>query len=72
MLPRDLFGDVRLNLNVSLICEVVQVLDFASVVELDIHFAGRGSNMRGNAYLRPELAWRVETVEPLESSALAR
>src|SRR5204862_4785288 len=59
-LPRGLLGDARLDLNVSLIAEVNQVLDYAGVAELDIRFAGHGSNPRGKAYLRPQLSWRTE------------
>jgi lipopolysaccharide transport system ATP-binding protein len=61
-LPRGLLGDARLDLNVSLIAEVNQVLDYAGVSELAFHFAGHGSNARGNAYLRPQLSWRTEDV----------
>jgi lipopolysaccharide transport system ATP-binding protein len=60
VVPRHLLGDARLDLNVSLISEVNQVLDYAALVQLDVHFAGHGSNMRGKAYLRPPLAWRTE------------
>jgi lipopolysaccharide transport system ATP-binding protein len=64
-LPRGLLGDARLNLNVSLIAEVNQVLDFAGVAELAFHFAGHGSNARGNAYLRPQLPWRTDVAAPV-------
>jgi lipopolysaccharide transport system ATP-binding protein len=57
VLPRYLFGEARLDLNVSLISEVNQVLDYGAVVDLDVRFAGHGANMRGKAYLRPRLAW---------------
>jgi hypothetical protein len=60
VLPRGLFGDARLDLNVSLIAEVNQVSDYAGVAQLDVHFGGLGSNMRGKAYLRPRLQWRTE------------
>jgi len=60
VLPRGLLGDARLDLNVSLIAEVNQVLDFRGVAELNFHFAGHGRNTRGNAYLRPQLAWRTD------------
>jgi lipopolysaccharide transport system ATP-binding protein len=62
VIPRGLLGDARLDLNISLISEVNQVLDYASVVELSFHFAGHGSNARGNAYIRPQLSWRTEDV----------
>jgi lipopolysaccharide transport system ATP-binding protein len=62
VIPRGLLGDARLDLNVSLISEVNQVLDYAGVAELAFHFAGHGSNTRGNAYLRPQLSWRTEDV----------
>jgi homopolymeric O-antigen transport system ATP-binding protein len=64
-LPRGLLGDARLDLNVSLIAEVNQVLDFAGVAELAFHFAGHGSNARGNAYLRPQLLWRTDVAAPV-------
>jgi lipopolysaccharide transport system ATP-binding protein len=61
--PRGLLGDARLDLNVSLIAEVNQVLDYSGVAELDFRFAGHGSNARGKAYLRPLLAWRTEPAQ---------
>jgi homopolymeric O-antigen transport system ATP-binding protein len=60
VVPRHLLGDARLDLNVSLISEVNQVLDYAALVQIDVHFAGHGDNMRGKAYLRPALAWQTE------------
>jgi lipopolysaccharide transport system ATP-binding protein len=66
ILPRELFGDARLDVNVSLIAEVNQVLDYAAVATLDIRFAGHAANARGKAYLRPELPW---TTEPLGAAA---
>jgi lipopolysaccharide transport system ATP-binding protein len=62
-IPRGLLGDVRLDLNVSLIAEVNQVLDYGGVAELEFHFAGHGSNTRGKAYVRPQLAWRTEVAQ---------
>jgi lipopolysaccharide transport system ATP-binding protein len=59
-IPRNLLGDARLDVNVSLIAEVNQVLDYAALVELDVRFAGHRANMRGKAYLRPQLPWRTE------------
>jgi homopolymeric O-antigen transport system ATP-binding protein len=64
-IPRGLLGDARLDLNVSLISEVNQVLDYAGVVELSFHFAGHGSNVRGKAYLRPQLTWRTDVGAPV-------
>jgi lipopolysaccharide transport system ATP-binding protein len=71
VVPRQLLGDARVDLNVSLISEVNQVLDYAAVVQLDVHFAGHGSNMRGKAYLRPPLAWRTEVATPESPAAIA-
>jgi lipopolysaccharide transport system ATP-binding protein len=65
VLPRGLLGDARLDLNVSLISEVNQVLDYAAVAELAFRFAGLGANARGKAYLRPQLAWRTDVVAPV-------
>jgi lipopolysaccharide transport system ATP-binding protein len=65
VIPRGLFGDARLDLNVSLISEVNQVLDYGSVAELAFHFAGHGSNTRGKAYIRPQLAWRTDVAAPV-------
>jgi hypothetical protein len=62
VVPRNLLGDARLDVNVSLIAEVIHVLDFASVVQLDVRFAGHGANMRGKAYLRPQLSWRTDVL----------
>ncbi len=69
VLPRHLLGDARLDLNVSLIAEVIQVLDYAGLVQLDVRFAGLGSNMRGKAYVRPALAWRTEAASPEQAAA---
>jgi len=65
VLPRGLLGDARLDLNVSLIAEVNQVLDYAGVAELSFHFAGHGSNARGKAYMRPQLTWRTDVAAPV-------
>ncbi len=64
-LPKGLLGDARLNLNVSLISEVNQVLDYGAVAELTFHFAGHGANTRGNAYLRPRLSWQTDVAAPV-------
>jgi hypothetical protein len=61
-LPRGLFGETELDLNVSLIAEVNQIVDYAAVVPLEIRFAGHAGNMRGDAVLRPQLDWRTEAV----------
>jgi len=66
VIPRGLLGDARLDLNVSLIAEVNQVLDYAAVAELEFRFAGHGANTRGKAYLRPQLAWRTEVASRVE------
>jgi lipopolysaccharide transport system ATP-binding protein len=65
VLPRGLLGDARLDLNVSLISEVNQVLDYGAVAELVFHFAGHGSNARGNAYFRPKLSWQTDVAAPV-------
>ena len=62
IVPRHLLGDARLELNVSLVSEVNQVLDYAALMQLEVHFAGHGANMRGKAYLRPALEWRTESL----------
>ncbi len=62
-LPRGLFGDTELELNVSLIAEVNQVVDYTAVATIEIRFAGLAGNMRGNAVLRPQLEWRTEPVD---------
>ena len=65
-LPRGLFGDVQLDLDVALVSEVHHVLEYSGVAELEIRFAGLGANMRGEAYLRPGVAaWRTEAREPV-------
>jgi hypothetical protein len=51
-LPRGLFGETELDLNVSLIAEVNQFVDYAAVVTIEIRFAGHAGNMRGEAVLR--------------------
>jgi homopolymeric O-antigen transport system ATP-binding protein len=70
-IPRQLLGDARLDVNVSLISEVNHVLDFAAVAQLDVHFAGHGSNTRGKAYLRPALVWRTEVATAESPAAIA-
>jgi lipopolysaccharide transport system ATP-binding protein len=59
-IPRGLFGEVELDLNVSLVAEVNQVIDYAALVPIEIRFAGHAGNMRGGAVLRPQLDWRTE------------
>jgi hypothetical protein len=71
VVPRQLLGDARLDLNVSLISEVNQVLDYAALVQIDVHFAGHASNMRGKAYFRPALSWRTEVATPGPPAAIA-
>jgi lipopolysaccharide transport system ATP-binding protein len=66
-LPRQLFGDVELDLNVSLIAEVNQVVDYAALVGIEVRFAGHGANMRGKALLRPQLDWQTEIVSSVDS-----
>jgi lipopolysaccharide transport system ATP-binding protein len=61
-LPRGLFGEAELDLNVSLVAEVNQVVDYAALVPIEIRFAGHGANMRAGAVLRPQLEWRTEPV----------
>jgi lipopolysaccharide transport system ATP-binding protein len=70
-LPRYLFGDTELDLNVSLIAEVNQVVDYAGLVGIEIRFAGHGANMRGNAVLRPQLDWQTAAAEGRSSSERA-
>jgi homopolymeric O-antigen transport system ATP-binding protein len=71
ILPRHLFGDARLDLNVSLISEVNQVLDYAALVRLAVDFVGHGTNMRGKAYLRPPLQWLTEAMAPESPAQIA-
>jgi lipopolysaccharide transport system ATP-binding protein len=67
-LPRGLFGDAELDLNVSLIAEVNQVVDYAAVAAIAVRFAGHAGNMRGNALLRPQLEWRTESADERATS----
>lgn len=67
VLPAGLFGEVELDLNVSFVAEVMQVVDYAAVMSLEFRFAGHSGNMRGKAYLRPRLAWSVGTLAPVDS-----
>jgi hypothetical protein len=68
VIPGGLLGDAQLDLNVSLIAEVNQVIDYGSVVQLDVHFAGHGSNTRGKAYVRPLLPWETRSLSGVEAS----
>jgi len=65
-LPADLFGDVQLELSLGLISEMNQVLEYATVAQVDVRFTALGANTRGSAYLRPALPWRTEATEPAE------
>jgi homopolymeric O-antigen transport system ATP-binding protein len=71
ILPRQLFGDARLDLNVSLISEVNQILDYAALARIEVHFTGHGANMRGKAYLRPPLQWLTEAMAPESPAQIA-
>jgi lipopolysaccharide transport system ATP-binding protein len=62
-LPRDLFGDVRLDLDVSLVSELSHVVEYAGVAQLEIRYAGMSSNVHSVAYLRPALPWQTERVD---------
>jgi homopolymeric O-antigen transport system ATP-binding protein len=66
-IPRETFGDTSLDLNVSLISEVNQVLDYAALVALEVTFAGLSGNLRGKAILRPRLSWQTTSVGALDS-----
>jgi hypothetical protein len=66
-LPRDLFGEARLDLNVALVSEVNHVLEYSGVAQIDVRFAGLGANMRGGASLRPALPWRTQLVGEAEA-----
>ncbi|HEY2074037.1 MAG TPA: polysaccharide ABC transporter ATP-binding protein [Gaiellaceae bacterium] len=68
-LPRGLFGETELDLNVSLIAEVNQIVDYSAVATIEIRFAGHGGNMRGNALLRPQLEWRTESADERASTS---
>jgi lipopolysaccharide transport system ATP-binding protein len=61
-IPAGLFGDARLGLNVGFVSELRQALDYAGVVQIDVGFAGLGTNMHGEAYLRPSLPWSTQTL----------
>ena len=64
-IPANLFGDVELAVSVSLVSEVMQVLDFVNVLEFGIDFQGLNGNLRSNAYLRPALSWHTEVAAPI-------
>jgi homopolymeric O-antigen transport system ATP-binding protein len=70
-LPRGIFGETELDLNVSLIAEVNQIVDYASIATIEIRFAGLAGNMRGNAVLRPQLEWRTEETSGQSSGGRA-
>jgi hypothetical protein len=65
-IPANLFGDVELDVSVSLVSEVMQVLDFASVLEFGVDFQGHNGNLRSKAYLRPALSWHTEVSSPAQ------
>jgi len=63
----NLLGEVELDLNVSLIAEVMQVVDYGALMSLEFTFAGYDGNMRGKAYLRPRLPWEIRSLSPVDS-----
>jgi lipopolysaccharide transport system ATP-binding protein len=71
-LPRNLFGEAEVDLNVSLIAEVNQVVDYAALVPIEIRFTGHAGNMRGGAVLRPQLEWRTDLVAERASMTSAQ
>ncbi len=60
---------MELGVSVSLVSEVMQVLDFESVLQFGVDFQGHHGNLRGNAYLRPALGWQTEAASPSEVAA---
>jgi lipopolysaccharide transport system ATP-binding protein len=62
VIPGGLFGEVELDVNVSLIAEVNQVLDYTSVLQLVTVFQGHNGNVRAGGALRPQLPWSTEPV----------
>jgi hypothetical protein len=68
-LPRGIFGEAELDVNVSLIAEVNQIVDYAAVAAIEVRFAGHAGNMRGNALLRPQLEWRTELADERASTS---
>src|SRR5207237_1839983 len=56
--PRGLLGDARLDLNVSLLAEANQVLDYPGVAEVGFPCSGHGATTHARASLRPQLSWR--------------
>jgi homopolymeric O-antigen transport system ATP-binding protein len=72
VIPGGLFGEIELDVNVSLIAEVNQVLDYAAVLQIATLFQGHNGNVRAKALLRPQLAWHTEPVgDRVASSAAA-
>ncbi len=63
-IPANLFGGVELAVSVSLVSEVMQVLDFVNVLEFDVEFQGLNGNLRSNAVLRPALSWQTDVASP--------
>ena len=60
VLPRNLFGDVRLSLNVSLVAPLLQNLFYPQIVDVEIQFQGFNGNATSSGALRPVLNWSVE------------
>jgi len=71
-IPANLFGDVQLDLSVSLVSDVLQVLDFASVLRFGVDFQGHNGNLRSNAYLRPALSWQTSSTVTAAPAGRAR
>jgi lipopolysaccharide transport system ATP-binding protein len=71
-IPANLFGDVELDVSVSLVSEVMQVLDFESVLEFGVEFQGHNGNLRSKALLRPALSWQTEGAGASDAPARIR
>ena len=60
VLPRNLFGDVRLSLSVWLVAPLLENLLFPQVLDIEVQFQGYNGNATSDGALRPVLNWSVE------------
>jgi lipopolysaccharide transport system ATP-binding protein len=60
VLPRNLFGDAHLSVNVQLVVHLIHGLTYTDAVEFDVVFQGYNGNVGERSVLRPPIAWHTD------------
>jgi lipopolysaccharide transport system ATP-binding protein len=60
-IPRDLFGDTSLSLDVQVSVPLMETHIYKSILEFEIEFQGFNGNMSGATLLRPAVAWETDS-----------